>query len=437
MKLLIIHHAGFSYIGAIYEYISAFKRYSRHEISYYNIDDPDGGDIDLSFYDAIFVNYDAMYMARFAAHGFDFTPVARAIERFDGVKIVSCQDEYDFTNSLKALISVMGFDVVLTCVPQEHVHKIYPRETFPDTIFKTVLTGYASEEMMTAGFGAAPLSERDVIVGYRGRSLPYKLGDLGWHKTEVARRIGNACVARGLKCDISIDEKARIYGQSWFDFIKGCRVVLGSPSGSNVFDFDGSVQKLIADKWNASGATLQYPQIRDWVKSLECGFDMGQVSPRVFEAVACRTAMVLVSGNYSGLLVPGEHYIELKDDYSNVDEVMDRIGNVAALQDMVDRTYDHVMRSANTYFAFVSIVDGLAVQAFKSWRRSAKSSSLRTSLLPLGSDPYLLSRISYLNATCTKMEEAIRGMVRGSVTAAPTMEGIALMNFEGDRTRPN
>ena len=38
---------------------------------------------------------------------------------FGGVKVMAVQDEYDNTNTLKAAIRDLGFDIVLTCVPQE------------------------------------------------------------------------------------------------------------------------------------------------------------------------------------------------------------------------------------------------------------------------------------------------------------------------------
>ena len=38
-----------------------------------------------------------------------------------------------------------------------------------------------------------------------------------------------------------------------------------------------------------------------------------------------RTPLILFSGKYLGLMAPDEHYIELKKDFSNVDDVLDRL----------------------------------------------------------------------------------------------------------------
>ena len=42
-------------------------------------------------------------------------------------------------------------------------------------------------------------------------------------------------------------KESRIYGSDWFNFIGSCRSMLGTKSGSNVFDFDGSVERAYAD----------------------------------------------------------------------------------------------------------------------------------------------------------------------------------------------
>ena len=47
------------------------------------------------------------------------------------------------------------------------------------------------------------------------------------------------------------------------------------------------------------------------------------ISPRHLEACATRTCQVLVEGEYSGVLRPGEHYIPVRKDLSNLDDVLE------------------------------------------------------------------------------------------------------------------
>ena len=45
------------------------------------------------------------------------------------------------------------------------------------------------------------------------------------------------------------------------------------------------------------------------------------ISPRHFEAAALRVCQVLFEGRYSGVMEPMRHYIPLRKDFSNFDEV--------------------------------------------------------------------------------------------------------------------
>ena len=84
---------------------------------------------------------------------------------------------------------------------------------------------------------------------------------------------------------------------------------------------------------------------------------MAQISPRVFEAAALRTPMVLYTGGYSSLIEPGEHYIELKKDFSNVDAVLDRLRDTAGLEQMAERAYRRLVGSGEfSYARFIQLI---------------------------------------------------------------------------------
>jgi hypothetical protein len=87
---------------------------------------------------------------------------------------------------------------------------------------------------------------------------------------------------------------------------------------------------------------------------------MGQISPRVFEAAALGTPMVMFPGRYSDIVSPGEHYIELKKDFSNVDAVLEQLQDIGSLEAVAGRAYDHLIASGNyDYPRFVETVDAV------------------------------------------------------------------------------
>jgi hypothetical protein len=131
------------------------------------------------------------------------------------------------------------------------------------------------------------------------------------------------CDERGIATDIATDEASRIYGPAWLDFVGDCRAMLGSESGSNVFDFDGKIEKTYKAKTLANlGRLPSYAEFVNVVAQRESEIDIGQISPRVFECAVMRTPMVLFKGRYSDAVREDEHYIALEKDFSNVEAVI-------------------------------------------------------------------------------------------------------------------
>ena len=54
------------------------------------------------------------------------------------------------------------------------------------------------------------------------------------------------------------------------------------------------------------------------------------ISPRNFEAAAFRVCQILYEGHYSGVMEPMRHYIPLRKDFSNFDEVVERFRDAVA-----------------------------------------------------------------------------------------------------------
>ena len=368
-KLLFIYGASAAHVATTHHYADAFRRHSRFNVHYLYIENPPATAVDLSSYDAVVVNY----CARLMLPGHVPDVVKQSLAAYRGPKLVAVQDEYDDTSRLHEELLRVGSTIVLTCVPQQSLEYVYPRKMFPGVRFETVLTGYVSDDLLSVK-GVRPLSERSILVGYRGRNLSYRYGDLARQKSEIGIRVREECLKRGITCDIAVDEASRIYGSAWFEFIKSCRVTLGSESGSNIFDFDGSTAELY-QKLKAADPDLPYERFHPFIADREKEIDMGQISPRMFEAAALRTAMVLMRGRYSGLLKPDEHYIPLEADYSNLHSVLERIQDLPALEAMVERAYrDLVASDAYSYRAYVRRIDDILEEEMRQ-RPSPESQS--------------------------------------------------------------
>jgi hypothetical protein len=353
-KLLVVYSIASTVVATTTEYVRSFGRYSRHDVSYINGTHGARFGVELSEFDAVWLNY----CCRLCFPGYVSSDVREALRTYRGVKLMSVQDEYDRTETLRQAIEELGFDVVFTCVPQSALSHVYPRERFPDTEFITVLTGYVPEHLEGKS-GTTPLERRPIVIGYRGRDIGARYGELGFWKSEVGRRMKAICRERGIPCDIEVTEENRIYGESWYAFVESCRAMLGSESGSNVFDFDGSIERQYETLKRAMPG-LSYQEFQPYVAEHDRDIGMGQISPRVFEAAALHTPMILLAGRYSGLIRPDEHYVELRKDFSNVEDVLRQVEDIPALEAMTERTYRHLIGSgAYTYRRFVELVDGV------------------------------------------------------------------------------
>lgn len=90
---------------------------------------------------------------------------------------------------------------------------------------------------------------------------------------------------------------------------------------------------------------------------------MNQISPRVFEAIVHKTALVLFEGTYSGIVKPDVHYIPLKKDFSNVDEVITKLQDDVYLEALTERAYTDIITSGRySYRQFIKKFDQFLAQ---------------------------------------------------------------------------
>jgi hypothetical protein len=353
-RLLVAYSNASNFVSTTVEYLESFSKYCNMEVRYAHVTNGAKLDFDLNDFDAVFQSY----CVRLPVDNYISADFIEKLRSFRGIKMLAAQDEYENTNKLKSGMQAIGFHVFLTNAAGSMIEQLYPREEFPNTEFVTVLTGYVPEQFEVQGRASTPLRERSIHIGYRCRQLPAYYGRLGFDKFEIGRRMKEVCIANGIPHDIEWTNDKRLYGDAWYDFIGSCRANLGSETCYNVFDFDGTLREKYEILSVARGAPVPFEEFRTHTDPIEAKYDIGQISPRIFEAAAMRTPLILFSGRYLGLISPNEHYIELKKDFSNVDAVLRRLQDVEALERMADRAYDRLVASGEfSYRRFVQLVE--------------------------------------------------------------------------------
>lgn len=351
LKILVAYSMPSTYTTTTLEYMSALGRYTDLDVSYVHATHDAEMDFDFGEFDVVFQNY----CVRLCFEGYVSASYQQALRRFRGLKVLAVQDDYDRTATLQRAIRDLGFHVLVTCIQRDFWPRVYPESELPGLHIVQGLTGYMPETLTERGLRSPPLSKRRTVVGYRGRNIGARYGRLGFDKHEIGRRMIEVCRARGIAHDIAMDDASRIYGDDWYEFLGGCRVVLGSESASNVFDFDGSIERRHDELRKQLGRAPTYQEFRPYIDHVESQFNVGQISPRVFECAVMRTPMVLYRGRYSDVIKPDDHYIALEKDFSNIDEVLRRIEDIPALQAIAERAYERLVSSGEYgYRAFAA-----------------------------------------------------------------------------------
>jgi hypothetical protein len=320
---------------------------------------PEG--VNLDDFDAVIIHYSVSV----ALDSYIAPKTRVALSKFTGLKIAFIQDEYRFVNKTVTAISELGIRLLFTCVPETEIEKVYPAERLPEVTKVNVLTGYNSGYLSL--YDPIPLASRTVDIGYRGRVYPAWHGRSGREKWEIAHGVQEhpLVAARGVRLDISCDEASRLYGHAWTDFIRNCRAMLGVESGCSIFDFDGSISAAVETYTRLAEIDLhddlQYHLVRKlFFDGIEDLIQLNQISPRCLEAIGLRTLLVLFEGEYSGILEPWRHYVPLKKNFSNMEQVLDTVADDDRVAEIVSRAYGEVgQREALSYRTFVRKFDDL------------------------------------------------------------------------------
>lgn len=352
MNILVLYHSAQTFTNTVFEHLNAFSRFSRHRYFFAHHDQLSELNIDLGRFDGVVIHYCLRMPYDQVSES-----AAQRLAAYQGPKALFIQDEYDHTRRTWHWIRRLGLQLVFTVVPEEHIAKIYPPEEFPGVRFVSNLTGYVPEELQGGQSVAVP-SQRQLVIGYRGRSLPVRYGQLGFEKVNIGKLVKGYCEERRIPHDIAWTEEARIYGAKWYEFMVSCRAMLGSESGSNVFDWNGDLESRITSYKLANPRAGDEEVYGAVVAAEEQPGVMNQVSPRVFECISARTAMVLFEGRYSDVVEPGRHFIPLRKDGANLDEVFAQLRDPVLVDDMTERAWREVIESGRFgYPAFIRMVD--------------------------------------------------------------------------------
>jgi hypothetical protein len=287
------------------------------------------------------------------------------LKQYKGLKACFIQDEYRFINQTIEVMRYMGIQIVFTCVPPSEFNKVYSSEKIPGLKCINVLTGYVPQNLKTIK-SIPTYEERKIDIGYRARPIPFWLGELSQEKQRIAEYFLNIQHGYSLKTDISYREEDRIYGKKWINFLQSCKAFLGTESGASVFDFTGEIQANV-DQYVTRFPKASFQEVQAlFFKDLEGKIKLNQISPRIFEAAALKTLLILYEGEYSNILQPWRHYIPLKKNHSNIDEVICALKDIPRACEIIENAYnDLIVNPSYSYSVLTSLFEKVILSNVK------------------------------------------------------------------------
>lgn len=347
--------------STVTDHLDSISNFSHHNVTQLSFVRQLPACLNLARFDVVVIHY-SIAIGYMSEH-YIGEAARQLIRDFDGLKVVFIQDEYRAVNTVLATLEFLKVDVLFTCVPDGEIEKVYPKQVLPNVVKVNTLTGYVPDKLLA--YPAPKTAERKLDMGYRTRKPPFWLGELGYEKWNISDRFLALTQNSGLSLDLSHDESKRIYGERWIEFVASCKTMLGVESGASVFDFEGNLQQQV-DLYVSEHTEATFHDVQDkFLHPYEGLIRLNQISPRCFEAAALKTVLVLFEGEYSGILQPWRHFIPLKKDFSNLDQVMSKIRDNQFLQEMADRAYEEVANNPRySYKVFVSHFDEVISDTF-------------------------------------------------------------------------
>ena len=350
--------------NTISEHLNSYRRYSDHHFHYYNVYKEIPKYLVNQKYDIIIFHYSYLAGERFLENEDKWLNKTNGAENLKGYKIAIPQDEYDNTVRLCDFFEKVNVKTVYTCFTRSiDIKNVYLKNIKRDIEFKQTWTGFVDDKTKNNIFqDIKPLRDRKIDIGYRARKLPAYFGRHGQLKFELVNIFTEFLKDTDLVYDINNtnnhfndEDKNQVkMGDSWLEFLLNCKAFIGCEGGSSLLDFDGDIKKKVLS-YNEKFPDASFDEIeKNCFPGQDFNIEGYMLSPRHFECATTKTLQILVEGYYGNVFKPNIHYIELKRDFSNISEVVEKLKDVDYCQKIVDKAYEDIVQSGlYTYRKYV------------------------------------------------------------------------------------
>ena len=344
--------------NTLVEHLFSFKKYSSCSFDYLNVKRQIPFWVNKKCYDFIILHYSFLADERFDHNIDPWKLKSKRVKEFDSIKIAMPQDEYQFSDRLYDLFSSAGIDIIYTLYNRDDdIRKVYLKSKKYNPIIKKVLTGYIDDNAIKFFKNSPNLNTRKIDFAYRARSLMENHGKHASYKVLIPKKLKKYLNKKGFNIDIEYGDddisslsKSTKLGKDWFKFLISSKFILGSESGVSLLDVDGCIQKKVFE-YKLNNPKASFNEIENnCFKNIDFNISYFMLGPKNFEAILSKTLQILIEGEYNNILKPSKHYIELKKDFSNIDEIIKITNDLNFCQKFVDDAKEDILKNKNLYY---------------------------------------------------------------------------------------
>lgn len=264
-----------------------------------------------------------------------------AVARRPEPKAFFIGNEYKLMPEKMAFCEDLRLDLLISQATSPEVHALYRAR------LGCAVTGIPNTGLDLALFTPRrPNAPRPVDLGYRAEASPRYLGHA--EREEIADYFRDHATRFGLTVDVSLTSSDRFDEAGWAEFLNRCRGQLGTEAGGDYFELTDRTRLAVIEyeKQNpgASMAEIRRLFFDDYPHPVPLRI----MSGRQVEAAGTRTVQILFEGHYDGYFHPDEHYIPLKKDFSNVEDVVRKLRDAAYAAQVADNAH-RLVTSELTY----------------------------------------------------------------------------------------
>lgn len=336
MKTLIIYNENISTQTLSYQvgWIKAFKKNTLFHCDYLNLNNffPTRKKIpkikELKY--LLFKKYDCIILLHSTFSNACLVPfyVQKILREKNAFKVFFIGNEYKHMPEKIKFVKYLKINLFITQSHQKEVINLYKKEL---NIFVEHITNTGIDEEIF--YPKIDYKKRLSVIGYRTGPDPLYFGKQ--ERINLFNFLKNySSTNKKYNFDVSIDVNDRFNYLDWPDFINRCKCMFASNTGFDYFFLNDDIR----NKVNQSKLKNIDEIFNTFFLNITNGTKFRCVTGKTIEPAACKTPLIQVEGDYDKFK-SNIHYIPLNEDYSNIDECLEKLEDNLYINTIIENSY--------------------------------------------------------------------------------------------------